>query len=303
MDDEKPYLMRKEILDHGFVELLDVMGSDESIVNTARTSYDKGTKQVSSTKGLLRYLLRQKHMGPFEFGVCIFRIRCPFFVARQWFRHRTASYNEISLRYSEAVEEYYVPDAEMITTQDAHNRQARTGQKVSEAMNVRAQLEKDPKLLLSHYHDYLDKGVAREIARINLPLSLYTTFMFKMDIRNLMNFYSLRVDPHAQYEIRVYAKAMVKMTEKYFPVVIQAWRDYFQQSVTFSAAECEILGHILTKELDIVAAGKSFTDDHPETHHLSKGETKEFLDKLRKITGREPTMEYMGKSTAETEKH
>ena len=108
MNDEKPYLLAENVLDHGFVELIDVLGSDDSIVNAARTSYDKGTKSVSSTETLMRYLLRHKHMGPFEFGELVFRIRCPIFIARQWFRHRTGSYNEVSLRYSEAVDEYYI---------------------------------------------------------------------------------------------------------------------------------------------------------------------------------------------------
>ncbi|MHA1563657.1 MAG: FAD-dependent thymidylate synthase, partial [Promethearchaeota archaeon] len=171
MGDEGRVLLRENVLDHGFVELIDVLGSDQDIVNAARTSYDKGTKKISSTKQLIRYLIRHKHSGPIEFGVLVFRIRCPIFVARQWFRHRMASYNEVSLRYSEVVEEFYVPRSEWITGQDRRNRQARTDHEIEKSEEISSKLKQDSENLLKEYHNYIEKGVAREIARINLPLS------------------------------------------------------------------------------------------------------------------------------------
>jgi thymidylate synthase (FAD) len=280
----KTPLMEEKLFDHGFVELLDVMGSDEDIVNTARTSYDKGTKQTSTTEGLIRYLMRHQHNGPFEFGEFTFRIRCPFFVARQWFRHRTGSYNEVSLRYSEAPDEFYVPKPEWITTQDSRNKQARTTTKVSTADEIVDQLKKDAELLLNHYQDYLHKGTAREIARINLPLSLYTTFMFKIDLRNLLNFLYLRFDSHAQFEIRQYAIAILKMVEKYFPITVKSWKDYVKESITFSKSEIDILQELLKSQPDFLKRVEEKITTSPPTP-LSVGEKAEFLDKIRRLLG------------------
>jgi thymidylate synthase (FAD) len=278
----KTPLMQEPILDHGFVELLDVMGSDEDIVNAARTSYDKGTKQTSNSEALIRYLMRHQHTSPFEFGELIFRIRCPFFVARQWFRHRTGSYNEVSLRYSEAPDDYYVPNADLITTQDSRNKQARTDQQVNTADTIKQQLDADAKLLLEHYHNYLDQGVAREIARINLPLSLYTTFMFKMDLKNLMNFLRLRFDSHAQLEIRLYAIAMLKMTEKYFPITMNAWKDYQKESITFSKPEISALKAYLSTKGNVIQEIEEFVKQG-KLDNLSKGEQSEFIEKIHQL--------------------
>jgi thymidylate synthase (FAD) len=278
-------LAREEILDHGFVELLDVLGSDEDIVNAARTSYDKGTKQTSSTDGLIRYLMRHQHNGPFEFGEFVFRIRCPFFVARQWFRHRTGSYNEVSLRYSEAPDEYYLPKPEWITTQDSRNKQARTDQQVATGQDILAQMDSDAKLLLEHYHQYLNQGAAREIARINLPLSLYTTFMFKIDLRNFLNFLWLRFDSHAQFEIRQYAIAMLSMAEKHFPITIKAWRDYAKDSIKFSGSEIKILRSVLESQGDFVEKLKTQISQI-ENSVLSTGEKAEFMDKISALLGK-----------------
>lgn len=284
-------LEKVSILNHGFVELVEVLGSDQAIVNAARTSYDKGTKKVSSTRELIRYLLRHRHMGPFEFGECVFRIRCPLFVARQWFRHRMASYNEVSLRYSEAEDIYYTPRKEWITTQDSRNRQARTSTEIPIAEEILAQMEADDELLINHYKDYLKNGVAREIARINLPLSLYTTFCFKIDVRNLLNFLILRTDSHAQFEIRQYADAMEEIVEKYFPLVIEAWRDYHKNCITFSHDEIKIVRQLLLNRIDLSEElDKAFK---AEDFGFGKLEQLEFLDKIKKLSGKEISLNYL----------
>lgn len=295
MGEEGRVLLKEKVLDHGFVELIDVLGSDQDIVNAARTSYDKGTKKISSTKQLIRYLIRHKHSGPIEFGVLVFRIRCPIFVARQWFRHRMASYNEVSLRYSEVVEEFYVPPSEWITGQDRRNRQARTDHEIEKSEEISSKLKLDSENLLKEYHNYIEKGVAREIARINLPLSIYTSFVFKIDLRNLLNFLSLRTDPHAQFEIRQYAIIMAKMSEKYFPIVIEAWRDYIKNSISFSSAELHVLKNIFEEKLDIIKEVENFLQLNEKTLLLDKLEHLELMDKLRKLMGFDTTLDYLGK--------
>ena len=298
MTGTKEILKIQKVFDHGFVELIDVLGDDQAIVNAARTSYDKGTKEVSSTAQLLRYLMRHRHSGPLEFGEVVFRIRCPLFVARQWFRHRTGSYNEVSLRYSEAVEEYYMPDHEWITTQDRRNRQARTSQEIEDSNQIRDQMQQDVQGLLKHYEGYLNQGVAREIARINLPLSLYTTFCYKSDMRNLLNFFSLRTDSHAQFEIREYAKIMVKMVEDHFPITINAWRDYMKNAVTFSALEKNVLKTVLQQSnIDIIKNVSEYLEKNTESVSLAKLEIVEFLDKLRDLTGLDSTLNFLGKDS------
>lgn len=295
MGEDRRVLLSEKVLDHGFVELIDVLGSDQDIVNAARTSYDKGTKKVSSTKQLIRYLIRHKHSGPLEFGELVFRIRCPIFVARQWFRHRMASYNEVSLRYSEVVEEFYVPRSEWITGQDRRNRQARTDHEIEKSDEICSKLKQDSENLLKEYHNYIEKGVAREIARINLPLSIYTSFVFKIDLRNLLNFLSLRTDPHAQFEIRQYANIMAKMSEKYFPIVIEAWRDYIRNSISFSAAELQVLKNVFKEKLEIIKDVENFLQINEKTLSLAKLEHLELMDKLRKWMGFDTTLDYLGK--------
>lgn len=287
----------KKILDHGFVELVDVLGSDQAIVNAARTSYDKGTKKISSTKQLIRYLMRHQHSGPLEFGELVFRIRCPLFVARQWFRHRTGSYNEVSLRYSEATDEYYVPKPEWITTQDRRNRQARTGTALSNSEIIRDEFNSDAEELVKKYNSYLERGVAREIARINLPLSLYTTFCYKSDLRNLLNFFTLRTDSHAQFEIREYAEVMVEMAENYFPITIQAWRDYMKNSLHFSSPELNVLKEIFSDaNIDINAKVSEYFDKNLAPSSLAELEKTEFKDKIRKLMGNSITLDYLKKT-------
>ncbi len=297
MDENGEILKVKKILDHGFVELVDILGSDQAIVNAARTSYDKGTKKVSSTKQLIRYLMRHRHSGPLEFGELVFRVRCPLFVARQWFRHRTGSYNEVSLRYSEATDEFYVPKSEWITTQDRRNRQARTGTTIANSDSIRDEFQSNAQDLIHKYTHYLENGVAREIARINLPLSLYTTFCYKTDLRNLLNFFTLRTDSHAQFEIREYAETMVEMAEEYFPITIQAWRDYMKNALLFSAPEVEVLKAILTEtNIDLVSKIGAYFEKNREISSLAELEKVEFLDKIRSLLGNPITLDYLRKT-------
>jgi thymidylate synthase (FAD) len=296
MDQENSALIREKILDHGYVELIEILGSDQAIINAARTSYDKGTRKVSTTRQLIRYLMRHRHMGPFEFGAAVFRIRCPLFVARQWFRHRTGSYNEASLRYSEARDEYYLPQLEWITTQDGRNRQARTTHEIEEAGAIRNQMDKEAKAVLDSYNSYIEKGVAREIARINLPLSYYTTFCFKSDIRNLMNFFSLRTDSHAQFEIRLYADIMVKMIAQYFPLTVEAWEDYHRNSIQFSAQELKIFQSVLKiNDFDLLEKTQKYIDEFESELNMAKLEIKELVDKILLLYGKESTLDYLGK--------
>ncbi len=297
MNETSNVLKERKVLDHGFVELIDVMGSDQAIVNAARTSYDKGTKKVSSTRQLIRYLMRHQHMGPFEFAEVVFRIRCPLFVARQWFRHRMASYNEASLRYSEARDEFYVPNPEWITGQDLRNKQARTSQELAFSQEIHDKMQQESLHNLQSYNEFIEKGVAREIARINIPLSYYTTFCFKADLRNLMHFFSLRTDTHAQFEIRQYANCMVEMIEEYFPNTLEAWRNYDKNSIKFTAIELDMLKTILEeKNLDLNQEIQAKFSNPSDSSTLSKNEQQEFLDKILKLHGKDVGLNYLGKN-------
>lgn len=257
--EEKHSLIGKEIkcLDHGFVRLVDYMGDDSSIVQAARVSYGKGTKTVREDTTLIRYLMRHQHTSPFEMVELKFHIRLPIFVARQWIRHRTANVNEYSGRYSEMSDDFYIPEIDQIRTQDEVNKQGRSNNPINQdvAKSILKSMEQHQKESYSEYLSYLEKGVAREIARINLPLSSYTEWYWKIDLHNLFRFLKLRLDWHAQYEIRVYAQAIANIVKEIFPISYQAFSDYVLNSVTFSYAELSILKHIFNninfEELDI----------------------------------------------------
>lgn len=258
ISEEKHSLIGKKIkcLDHGFVRLVDYMGDDSSIVQAARVSYGKGTKTVREDTALIRYLMRHQHTSPFEMVELKFHIRLPIFVARQWIRHRTANVNEYSGRYSEMTDEFYVPELDQIRTQDEVNKQGRSNNPIDPtiAKSVIESMEQHQKQSYNEYLSYLEKGVAREIARINLPLSSYTEWYWKIDLHNLFRFLKLRLDWHAQYEIRVYAKAIADIVKELFPISYQAFSDYVLNSVTFSFAELSKIKHIFqnlnVEELD-----------------------------------------------------
>jgi thymidylate synthase (FAD) len=242
------------VLDHGFVRVIDYMGDDAAIVQAARVSYGKGTKSVQEDAGLIRYLMRHRHTTPFEMCEIKFHVKLPIFVARQWIRHRMANVNEVSARYSVLDSEFYLPAPEHLAAQAKNNRQGRgdvlTGK---EAESVRKILCKDANATYDHYQwmmnedkrDPTRKGLARELARMNLTLNTYTQWYWKTDLHNLFNFLSLRADPHAQYEIRAYADVILNMVEAWVPVACQAFRDYRLGAVTLSAQMLDVVRRLL----------------------------------------------------------
>lgn len=235
------------VLDKGFVRLVDYFGGDQRIVQSARVSYGEGTKSVSQDGALIDYLLRHQHTSPFEQVVMTFHVKMPIFVARQWVRHRTGRMNEVSGRYSIMKEEFYVPEAEKVAPQSKDNKQGRASEAFdSEIANkIINQLEEGQKSAYENYSELLDDGLAREIARINLPLSLYTEFYWEMDLHNLFHFLKLRLDSHAQYEIRVYAEVMLEMCKKVAPMATESFINHQNNGVNFSGEEMDALRAIL----------------------------------------------------------
>ena len=233
-----------EVLDHGFVRVIDYMGDDAAIVQAARVSYGRGTRRVSEDSGLIRYLMRHRHSTPFEMCEIKYHVKLPIFIARQWIRHRTANVNEYSARYSIMDREFYIPAPEQLAAQSVANRQGR-GDVLSgdEAAEVLTLLRDDAARNYDHYaymlnEDPVDEarqGLARELARMNLTLNTYTQWYWKTDLHNLFHFLSLRADPHAQYEIRVYAEAMLTTVDAWVPLAAQAFRDYRLGAATLSA--------------------------------------------------------------------
>ncbi len=276
---EADALLDKEfkVLDHGFVRLIDYMGSDESIVQAARVSYGKGTKKVSEDRGLIRYLMRHKHTTPFEMVEFKFHVKLPIFVARQWIRHRSANVNEYSGRYSVMKEEFYLPDAEDVRFQSTVNKQGRSDEEVPEDLKRKLidYLQSSQKNAYDRYMEFVDTGLARELARINLPLSLYTEWYWKIDLHNLFHFLRLRMDPHAQQEIREYAIIMGDMVKTVCPMAYEAFMDYSVNAAYFSANELCILKDKL--------AECEYSLEELVEKGLSKREASEFLDKLLKI--------------------
>jgi len=222
-------LLDKEfkVLDHGIVRLVDYMGSDSAIVQAARVSYGEGTKQVTQDRGLIRYLLRHKHTTPFEMVEFKFHIKLPIFVARQWIRHRSANVNEYSGRYSVMREEFFVPDAAEIRYQSTVNKQGRSTEEVPDELKKRVleYLVESQKEAYAKYSEFVEDGLARELARINLPLSLYTEWYWKIDLHNLFHFLRLRIDPHAQKEIQEYGLVMADIVKTVCPVAFEAFMD------------------------------------------------------------------------------
>ena len=235
------------VLDKGFVRLVDYMGGDQRIVQAARVSYGAGTKTYRQDRGLIHYLIRNWHTSPFEQVQLTFHTKMPIFVARQWVRHRTARLNEISGRYSVMKDEFYVPDPGQIRYQSQDNKQGRSEECLpeAEASEIIKLMADEQKAVYANYQAMLDKGMARELARSNLPLSLYTEWYWQIDLHNLFHFLALRMDPHAQYEIKVYAEAMAKCAQAVAPLAYEAFEEHRMGSVSFSRAECEALATML----------------------------------------------------------
>ena len=236
-----------KVLDKGFVRMVDYYGSDQRIVQSARVSYGDGTKSVSQDAALIDYLLRHQHTSPFEQVVFTFHLKMPIFVARQWVRHRMGRMNEVSGRYSVMRDEFYVPEDSCIARQSKDNKQGRESEPLpeKEAEEFRNAFEAGQKLSYEAYSKMLDKGLAREIARINLPLSLYTEFYWQMDLHNLFHFLKLRLDSHAQYEIREYAKVILEMVRKVCPMATASFENDMEKSVAFTGEEMEALRLVL----------------------------------------------------------
>ena len=249
------------VLDHGFVRVIDYMGDDAAVVQAARVSYGKGTRQARDDAGLINYLMRHRHTTPFEMCEIKYHVKLPVFVARQWIRHRTANVNEYSARYSILDKEYYVPAPDQLSSQSRANRQGR-GEVLEgeEAERVLALLRDDAERCHAHYAEMLNEneagetmdanrqGLARELARMNLTLNTYTQWYWKMDLHNLMHFLSLRSDPHAQYEIRVYAAAILGTLERWMPITCEAFVNHQLGGVRLSSGALALVKRILTGE-------------------------------------------------------
>jgi len=262
------------VLDHGFVRVIDYMGDDAAITQAARVSYGKGTKAISNDEGLIRYLMRHWHSTPFEMCEIKLHVKLPVFVARQWIRHRTANVNEYSARYSILDREFYIPRAEDLAAQSVVNNQGRgealTG---AEAQRVLDYLQDDATRAYDHYEEMIgqegQQGLARELARMNLPANIYTQWYWKVDLHNLFHFLRLRADAHAQYEIRVYADQICELVKDWVPFAYAAFEDYRMGGATLSGKALDCLKRML--------AGEEVTQ---ETSGMSKGEWREFQGAL-----------------------
>ena len=250
------------VLDHGFIRVIDYMGDDAAVVQAARVSYGRGTRRVSEDAGLIRYLMRHRHSTPFEMCEIKYHVKLPIFVARQWIRHRTANVNEYSARYSILDREFYLPAPEHLAAQSSVNRQGRGDVLAGdEAAHVLDLLREDATRCYDHYAEMLNEdasgaardpsrqGLARELARMNLTLSTYTQWYWKIDLYNLLHFLSLRADAHAQYEIRAYAEAMLATVAAWVPVAHQAFLDYRLGAVTLSAQMLDAVRRMLAGEV------------------------------------------------------
>ncbi|HMD67677.1 MAG TPA: FAD-dependent thymidylate synthase [Chitinivibrionales bacterium] len=248
-----------KVLDKGFVRLVDYLGNDSRIVQAARVSFGKGTKTFREDTGLINYLLRNDHTSPFEQVVFTFHVKLPIFVARQWIRHRTARLNEISGRYSVMKSEFYLPSTGGIAFQSENNKQGRSSEAVPAAMQktVLSILTKYQKELYGAYEDLLDNNIARELARINLPLSLYTEWYWQIDLHNLFRFLSLRLDAHAQLEIREYAKVLHRICAMVCPVALEAFDEHVLYGVRFSRSEMTAVRNLI-KGKSAALEGKAY---------------------------------------------
>jgi len=262
------------VLDHGFVRVIDYMGDDAAICQAARVSYGKGTKSVQNDEGLIRYLMRHWHSTPFEMCELKLHVKLPVFVARQWIRHRTANVNEYSARYSILDREFYIPDPSALAAQSVVNNQGR-GEALSgeEADRVLRYLRDDAMRAYDHYEEMISQdgqqGLARELARMNLPANIYTQWYWKVDLHNLLHFLRLRADAHAQYEIRVYAEAMCAIVADWVPFAYKAFEDYRMGGATLYGTDLQCVRRMLK--------GQEVTQ---ETSGMSKGEWREFLEVL-----------------------
>ncbi len=271
------------VLDHGFVRVIDYMGDDAAIVQAARVSYGRGTKQVSQDKGLINYLMRHWHSSPFEMCEIKLHVKLPIFVARQWIRHRTANVNEYSARYSILDKEFYIPDPAQLAPQSKQNHQGRGGDTLSAAETARVLeiLKGDSEQTYAHYEELMNTdatgavldesktGIARELARMNLTVNYYTQWYWKIDLHNLMHFLMLRADPHAQYEIRVYADAIIDVVKQWVPFAHEAFEEHRLHGTRLSRSGMAVIKRMI--------GGEKVTQ---ETSGLTKREWDELMGTL-----------------------
>jgi len=291
-----------KVLDHGFVQLVDSMGNDKSIVNAARVSYQKGTKKISNDETLIRYLVRNQHGTPLEMCEVVYCMRLPLFVRSQLVRHRISSINEQSSRYSEMEQIYYVPAEKDVTFQSSTNKQGGTNEQLTLlnipnaddfiASGYEKELSADWKwadifktvnsIAGTKYESLLKTGMRRELARITLPQSLYTSWYFKINLRSLFNLLSLRLNKHAQMETRLYAQAMYKLAKPIAPIAFSAFEDYILNSITLTSKDLEALRGVINekitcKDWDILIDQKS------KKTFSNKRELSEFVEKMNKL--------------------
>lgn len=272
-----------QVLDHGFLRVVDYMGDDSAVVQAARVSYGRGTKKTQEDRGLIFYLMRHRHSTPFEMAEIKLHVKLPIFVARQWIRHRTASVNEYSARYSILDKEFYLPAPEHLAIQSSANRQGRdaplSAQAAEAVLNL---LRQDAEHAYSNYLQMLNEdahgqplddsrmGLARELARINLSLNFYTQWYWKIDLHNFMGFLQLRADPHAQYEIRAYANLMLQILKRWVPLTYEAFMEYRLGGAHLSASALKVVQRLVAGEnVDQLNSG------------LSKREWEELQDALK----------------------
>jgi thymidylate synthase (FAD) len=261
------------VLDKGFVRLVDYMGGDARIVAAARVSYGAGTRTMREDRGLIHYLYRNAHTSPFEQVQLTFHCKLPLFVARQWIRHRTARVNELSGRYSMMRDEFYLPPAGRVQYQSTDNKQG-SGAPMPHAFSeaVVSELKSEQSALYQSYSSMLDAGVARELARVNLPLSLYTEWYWQIDLHNLFHFLRLRLDPHAQYEIREYAQVLARCAKAVAPLAYEAFEEHSLHGANFNDTELKLLRKALAKagigpESDLAEFGKLSAIKRVELRH------------------------------------
>ena len=259
-----------KVHEHGFVKLLDTMGSDESIENCARISYGEGTRKTSETRNLIRYLVRHKHTSPIEHGEVQFHLKLPIFVMRQLVRHRTASINEYSGRYSVMSDDFYVPSADYLRKQSKQNKQGRDEVHPSPGL-LQFEFNRTNDGAHVAYENLLREDLSREVARCLLPVSNYTEVVWKSDLHNFLHMVNLRTDSHAQQEIQDYANVMYDLVKPKFPLVCEAWEDYVRDAVSFSKEEMKIIKQHLNGSWTMDEVGRN----------LTKREQTEFLEKLR----------------------
>lgn len=264
-----------DVLDHGFVRVIDYMGNDSSVVQAARVSYGSGTKKTSEDRSLIRYLMRHYHTSTFEMAEIKLHVKLPIFVARQWVRHRTASLNEYSARYSLMEDEFYIPDASHLAIQSSDNKQGRgeilDAKKAEEVRNI---LLDDARRCYDNYDKMVnEKGdihLARELARMDLTVNCYTQWYWKVNLHNLMNFLRLRADGHAQYEIRIYAELILEILKGWCPYVYEAFMDYRINACSFSA-----------QQLDFLRSHLKLIDENDKPSNLTLREWREMLQIIK----------------------